>query len=136
MNQVKSVRTTAFVRAWGYDGAAPATSQAEQRLWDLLDRYHDVQDVNAVTELEVTRTALGEEKPFNELTPEQAQRVAAHLLVRIALYTHFHELVPEPAPDFAGEVAWLHRDRRLLNRVIARAGWDTAEYFLPAHPRA
>ncbi len=135
MNQVKSVRTTAFVRAWGYDGSQPATSQAEQRLGELLDRYHDVQEHNVVTELDVTRAALGQEKPFNELRPQEAQQVAAHLLVRIALYTHFPDLVPDPAPDFAGEVAWLHRDRRLLNRVIARAGWDTAEYFLPAHPK-
>jgi|SRR5579875_270598 len=135
MNQVKSVRTTAFVRAWGYDESEPTTSQAEERLWALLDRYHEVQDHNTVTELDVTRAALGEEKPFNELTPSQAHRVAAHLLVRIALYTHFPELVPDPAPDFDGEIRWLNRDRRLLNRVIARAGWDTAEYFLPAHPR-
>jgi hypothetical protein len=60
--------------------------------------------------------------------------VAAHLNVRIALHTHFRALLPDPPPDFAHEVEWLNRDRRLLDRVIARAGWDTAEYFLPPHP--
>jgi hypothetical protein len=134
MNQVKSVRTTAYLRAWGYDNSGAATAQADRRLQDLLDRYHEVQDRNVVTELDVTRVALGTEKPFGELTPSEANRVAAHLLVRIALYTHFRDRLPDPPPDFAGEVDWLHEDRRLLDRVISRAGWDTAEYFMPPHP--
>ena len=134
MNLVKSVRTTAYLRSWGYADARPITAQQEQKLQALLDRYHEVQDVNQVTELMVDGAVLGKPVPFGELSVNEANQVSSHLLMRLALYTHFRDRLPNPAPDFAGEVAWLAADRRLMDRVISRAGWDVAEYFMPAHP--
>ncbi|PSR20754.1 MAG: hypothetical protein C7B45_13490 [Sulfobacillus acidophilus] len=123
-----------FLRSWGYLPDRPITPNQEHRLNELVDQYHAVQNHNFVDELEITEAILGQDKPFSELTVDQANHVAAHLNVRIALHTHFRDLLPDPPPDFAHEVEWLNRDRRLLDRVIARAGWDTAEYFLPPHP--
>jgi hypothetical protein len=134
MNLVKSVRTTTYIRSWGYAAERPLTPLQEQKLASLLDRYHEVQDHNLVTELEVDQAVLGRAVPFSQLTVAEANQVASHLLVRIALHTHFRNRLPDPAPDFAGEVAWLSEDRELADRVISRAGWDTAEYFMPAHP--
>jgi PHD/YefM family antitoxin component YafN of YafNO toxin-antitoxin module len=133
INRVNSVRSSAYIRSWGYEDQ-PLTAQQEQKLEDLLDRYHAVQQANVVTEEEVTAAVLGTAKAFSELTVAEANRVAAHLLVRIALHTHFADRLPKPPPPFGEEVAWLSRDRRLMERVISRAGWDTAEYFMPAHP--
>ena len=134
MHEVKSSRRTTFVRSWGYDQERRLTSQQEQHLDDLLDRYHDVQEGNVVTELDVTGAIVGSAVPFSALTVEQANKVASHLLVRVALHTHFAKDVPDPAPSFGEETSFLHGNRNLCDRVISRAGWDTAEYFLPAHP--
>jgi hypothetical protein len=134
MHQVPSSRRTTFVRSWGYEADRPLTPLQEQKLADLLERYHDVQTHNAVTELEVTEAVLGDARPFSRLTVAEANKVAAHLLVRIALHTHFADRLPAEPLDFAGEATWLHEHRLLADRVISRAGWDTAEYFLPAHP--
>ena len=136
MNLVKSVRTTAYLRSWGYAVARPITAQQEQKLQALLDRYHEVQVANRVTELMVDDAVLGKSVPFGELSVSEANQVSSHLLVRLALHTHFRDSLPEPPPDFAGEVSWLADDRLLMDRVISRAGWDVAEYFLPAHPTA
>ncbi len=134
MNLVKSVRTTAYLRSWGYADARPITAQQEQKLQELLDRYHEVQDANQVTELMVDDAVLGKSVPFGELSVNEANQVSSHLLVRIALHTHFRDRLPDPPPDFAREVSWLAADRLLMDRVISRAGWDVAEYFMPAHP--
>ncbi|NMP21779.1 hypothetical protein [Sulfobacillus harzensis] len=123
-----------FLRSWGYAPNRPITPNQEHRLNELVDQYHAVQTDNFVDELDITEAVLGESRPFSELTVEQANKVAAHLNVRIALHTHFKDHLPDPAPDFAHEVEWLNQDRRLLDRVIARAGWDTGEYFLSPHP--
>ncbi len=123
-----------FLRSWGYAKQRSVTSYQEQRLNELVERYHQVQHKNFVDELDVTLAILGKELPFSELTVDEANRVAAHLNVRIALYTYFQSYLRDPAPEFAAETHWLEKDRQLLNRVIARAGWDTGEYFLPAHP--
>jgi hypothetical protein len=123
-----------FLRSWGYAPDRPLTPNQEHRLNELVDRYHEVQTVNFVDELDVTEAVLGVARPFSELTVDEANRVAAHLNVRISLHTYFREYLPQPAPDFAHELDFLYQDRQLLNRVIARAGWDTAEYFLSPHP--
>ncbi len=123
-----------FLRSWGYAPNRPIMPNQEHRLNELVDQYHAVQTHNFVDELDITEAILGEMKPFSEITVEQANRVAAHLNVRIALHTHFKDYLPDPAPDFAHEVEWLNKDRGLLDRVIARAGWDVGEYFLPPHP--
>lgn len=133
INIVKSVRSTTYLRSWGYDQKS-LTAHQEQQLQDLLDRYHEVQKANVVTEQDVTASVLGDAKPFSLLSVTEANRVASHLLIRIALNTYFADRLPAPHPDFEGEVAWLHNDRQLLDRVISRAGWDTAEYFMPSHP--
>jgi hypothetical protein len=134
MHEVPSSRRTTYVRSWGYDDDRPLTPQQEDKLADLLDRYHAVQTRNVVTELDVTDAVLGRAKPFSRLTVAEANKVAAHLLVRIALHTHFAEELPEEPLSFAEEGTWLMGRRLLADRVISRAGWDTAEYFLPAHP--
>ncbi len=134
MNRVKSVRTTAYIRSWGYDAHRPITTQQEQKLQTLLDRYHEVQDHNVVTELMVDAAVLGKSIPFSELTVAEANQVSSRLVVRIALHTHFQDRLPNPPPDFADEVSWLASDRVLTERVISRAGWDTAEYFMPVYP--
>ncbi len=123
-----------FLRSWGYAKQRAITSYQEQRLNELVDRYHQVQTKNFVDELDVTRVILGKEVPFSELTVAEANRIAAHLNVRIALHTYFKTVMPEPLPPFETETLWLETDRQLLNRVIARAGWDTGEYFLSPHP--
>lgn len=123
-----------FIRSWGYADNRPITPNQEHRLNNLVDRYHAVQTHNFVDELDITQAILGSAIPLSELTVENANRVAAHLNVRIALHTHFHEYLPSPPPDFAHETQWLNSDRELLNRVIARAGWDVGEYFLSPHP--
>ncbi len=123
-----------FLRSWGYAPNRPITPNQEHRLNELVDQYHVVQSQNFVDELDITEAILGEGLPFSELTVQQANRVAANLNVRIALHTHFQDRLPTPVPDFAHEVEWLNEDRGLLDRVIARAGWDTGEYFLSAHP--
>lgn len=123
-----------FNRSWGYAQKRTLTPLQEQRLNERLDRYHEVQQRNFVDELDVTEAILGNPIPFSELTVEQANRVAAHLAVRIALYTFFADTLPPTQPDFAHELDHLNRDRTLMHRVIARAGWDTGEYFLPPHP--
>jgi hypothetical protein len=134
MHEVKSSRRTAFVRSWGYDQDRRLTPQQEQSLEELLERYHAVQEANVVTELDVTAAVVGQAVPFSALSVDQANKVAAHLLVRIALHSHFAAALPDPAPSFAEETTFLHANRELCDRVISRAGWDTAEYFLPAHP--
>lgn len=123
-----------FLRSWGYAADRPLTPNQEHRLNELVDRYHAVQSVNFVDELDITEAVLGTAKPFSELTVSEANRVAAHLNVRIALHTHFRDNMPSPPPDFAHETVWLEQDRALQNRVLARAGWDVAEYFLSPHP--
>jgi hypothetical protein len=123
-----------FLRSWGYAPDRPITPNQEHRLNELVDQYHAVQSENFVDELDITLAVLGTEKPFSELTVDEANRVAAHINVRISLHTHFHQALPDPVPDFAHEVEWLNQNRQLLDRVIARAGWDTGEYFLPSHP--
>ncbi|HBQ94014.1 MAG: hypothetical protein M1294_07920 [Firmicutes bacterium] len=123
-----------FLRSWGYAKDRPLTSYQEQRLNDLLDQYHEVQHKNFVDELDVTEAVIGRAVPFSELTVEEANKIAAHLNVRIALHTHFRDTLPSPPPSFAEETKWLNADRTLLDRVIARAGWDTGEYFLSPHP--
>lgn len=123
-----------FLRSWGYAPNRPITPNQEHRLNELVDQYHAVQSQNFVDELDITEAILGRGKPFSEMTVDEANRVAAHINVRIALHTHFHDHLPDPAPDFLHEVQWLNQDRHLLDRVIARAGWDTGEYFLSAHP--
>ncbi|WP_053960942.1 hypothetical protein [Sulfobacillus thermosulfidooxidans] len=124
----------AFLRSWGYAKDRPLTSYQEQRLNELLDKYHEVQHENFVDELDVTQALIGRAIPFSELTVQEANKIAAHLNVRIALHTYFSEYLPSPPPDFAQETEWLNSDRPLLNRVIARAGWDTGEYFLSPYP--
>ncbi|MCY0881561.1 MAG: hypothetical protein OWS74_06155 [Firmicutes bacterium] len=121
-----------FLRSWGYAIDQPITSYAEQRLNDLLETYHRVQTKNVVDELDVTAAILGKSLSFSELTIPQAQRIGAHLSVRIALYTHFAQCLPPEPLSFNEEISWLTSNRSLLERVLARAGWDTAEYFLPA----
>lgn len=123
-----------FLRSWGYAPDRPITQNQEHRMNELVDQYHAVQSKNFVDELDITAAVLGQEKPFSELSVDQANKVAAHLNVRISLHTHFREFLPDPAPDFAHEVEWLDQDRHLLDRVIARAGWDTGEYFMSSHP--
>ena len=123
-----------FLRSWGYAKNRPLTSYQEQRLNELLDHYHDVQHTNFVDELDVTEAVIQRAIPFSELTVEEASKIAAHLNVRIALHTYFHDQLPSPPPGFAEETQWLDADRTLQNRVIARAGWDTGEYFLSPHP--
>lgn len=123
-----------FLRSWGYAPDRPITPNQEHRLNELIDQYHAVQNHNFVDELDITAAVLGQEKPLSELTVDEANKVAAHLNVRISLHTHFKEELPDPAPDFAHEVQWLNDNRQLLDRVIARAGWDTGEYFLSPHP--
>lgn len=123
-----------FLRSWGYAPGRPITPNQEHRLNELVDQYHEVQTVNFVDELDITEAVLGVSKPFSELTVDEANRVAAHLNVRISLHTHFKDRLPDPPPDFATEVKWLNTDRRLLDRVIARAGWDVGEYFMSPHP--
>ena len=123
-----------FLRSWGYAPDRPITQNQEHRLNELVDQYHAVQTQNFVDELDITEAILEKGKPFSEMTVEEANRVAAHINVRIALHTYFRDTLPNPAPDFAHEVEWLNQDRHLLDRVIARAGWDTGEYFLSPHP--
>ncbi len=123
-----------FLRSWGYAQDRPITSYQEQRLNELVDRYHAVQTVNFVDELDVTKAILGREVPFSQLNVGEANRVAAHLNVRIALYTYFESSLPPKKLAFDHETDWLTADRPLLNRVIARAGWDTGEYFMSPHP--
>ena len=123
-----------FLRSWGYANERPITSYQEQRLNELVDRYHAVQKINFVDELDVTRCILGKELPFSELNVAEANRVAAELNVRVALYTHFKTHLPKKPLPFDQETDWLSADRPLLNRVIARAGWDTGEYFMSPHP--
>lgn len=123
-----------FLRSWGYANERPITSYQEQRLNELVDRYHAVQKINFVDELDVTRCILGKEVPFSELNVAEANRVAAQLNVRIALYTHFKAHLPKKPLAFDQETDWLIADRPLLNRVISRAGWDTGEYFMSPHP--
>lgn len=123
-----------FNRSWGYAERRTLTPLQEHRLSERLDRYHEVQHHNFVDELDVTTAILGKSVPFSELTVDQANRVAAQLNVRIALYTYFSQYVPANPADFEHEVDALAADRQLLHRVIARAGWDTGEYFLPPHP--
>ncbi|MDA8193443.1 MAG: hypothetical protein M0Z53_05545 [Thermaerobacter sp.] len=123
-----------FLRSWGYADNRPLTPHQEHRLNDLVDRYHRAQSQNFVDELDITEAVLGQSRAFSTLTVAEANRVAAHLNVRIALHTFFRADLPTPAPAFAGETEWLDQNRALLNRVIARAGWDVAEYFLPPHP--
>lgn len=123
-----------FLRSWGYANDRPITSYQEQRLNELVDRYHAVQKVNFVDELDVTQAVLGREVPFSELNVAEANRVAAHLNVRVALYTYFQSNLPSTPLAFDRETDWLTADRPLLNRVIARAGWDTGEYFMSPHP--
>lgn len=123
-----------FLRSWGYAEKRPITPNQEHRLNELVDRYHEVQTQNFVDELDITETVLNRGLPFSELTVEQANRVAAHLSVRISLYTHFKDHLSEPAPNFAHETDFLQSDRVLLDRVVARAGWDTGEYFFSSHP--
>jgi hypothetical protein len=134
MHEVPSSRRTAYIRSWGYEADRPLTPLQEQKLQELLDRYHAVQSHNVVTELEATEAILGQPVPFSRLTVAQANKVAAHLQVRIALHTHFQDRLPETPLSFAEEATWLYEHRLLADRVISRAGWDTAEYFLPAHP--
>lgn len=134
MHRVKSSRSTTFVRSWGYENNRELTPQQEQMLSDLLDRYEEVQSHNLVTETEVCQAVLGAEKPFSQLCVNEANRVASHLLVRIALHTYFKDQLPEDPPGFAEETQFLHNNRALMDRVISRAGWDTAEYFMSAHP--
>lgn len=123
-----------FLRSWGYAPDRPITQNQEHRLNELVDQYHAVQTQNFVDELDITESILGKSKPFSEMSVDEANRVAAHINVRIALHTHFQDSLPNPAPDFSHEIEWLNQDRRLLERVIARAGWDTGEYFLSPHP--
>ncbi len=123
-----------FLRSWGYAPDRPITQNQEHRLNELVDQYHAVQTHNFVDELDITEAILGQGKPFSEMSVDEANRVAAHINVRIALHTHFQDSLPSPAPDFSHETEWLNQDRRLLDRVIARAGWDTGEYFLSPHP--
>jgi len=123
-----------FLRSWGYAPDRPITPNQEHRLNELVDQYHAVQSHNFVDELDITEAILGKSLPLSELTADQANRVAAHINVRIALHTHFQQYLPHPEPDFAHETDWLNDDRGLLDRVIARAGWDTGEYFLSPHP--
>ena len=89
-----------FLRSWGYAKQRAITSYQEQRLNELVDRYHQVQTKNFVDELDVTRVILGKEVPFSELTVAEANRIAAHLNVRIALHTYFKTVMPEPLPPF------------------------------------
>lgn len=124
----------AHIRSWGYAPSHPVTGNQERRLIQLLDRYHAVQSSHLVDELDVVDAILGEARPFSTLSVPEANRVAAHLNVRIALYTYFRDALPAPLPDFAQQVDFLQQDRDLLDRVIARAGWDVGEYFFPAHP--
>jgi hypothetical protein len=126
--------TLAFLRSWGYAPDRPLTSYQEQHLNALVDRYHRVQHENFVDELDITSAVIGKKIPFSELTVPEANKVAAHLNVRNALHTYFAAELPSPAPSFAEETQWLHANRVLLDRVIARAGWDTGEYFLSPHP--
>ncbi|MBX5466453.1 MAG: hypothetical protein K6U14_03015 [Firmicutes bacterium] len=121
-------------RSWGYGHQRRLTPTQEKLLNERLDRYHQVQQHNFVDELEVTEAILGRPVPFSELTVEEANRVAAHLNVRIALHTYFRSALPNPPGDFRHELDPILQNRRLLDRVIARAGWDTAEYFLSPHP--
>lgn len=124
----------AFLRSWGYAKDRPLTSYQEQHLNGLVDRYHEVQHQNFIDELDITEAIIGRKIPFSELNVAEANKVAAHLNVRIALHTYFAQELPSPAPSFAEETQWLNQDRPFLNRVIARAGWDTGEYFLSPHP--
>lgn len=124
----------AFHRSWGYAPGRPITPHQEHRLNELVEDYHRVQAHNFVDELDVTEAVLGKAVPFGELTVEEANRVASQLSVRIMLYTHFQPDLPEEPKDFAHELDPLYRNRRLMDRVIARAGWDTADYFLSPHP--
>ena len=123
-----------FRRSWGYAVGRTLTSNQEQGLNRLLEQYHRVQSHNFVDELDVTQAVLSKAVPFSELTVEEANRVNAHLVVRVMLHTYFAEALPEEAKDFDHEVDLLHSDRRLADRVVARAGWDTAEYFFSPHP--
>ncbi len=124
----------AFLRSWGYAADRPLTSYQEQHLNDLVDRYHQVQHENFVDELDITAAVMGKKVPFSELTVSEANKIAAHLNVRNALHTYFAAELPSPPPTFADETQWLNANRVLLDRVIARAGWDTGEYFLSPHP--
>lgn len=123
-----------FLRSWGYAPNRPITPNQEHRLNELVDQYHAVQSQNFVDELDITEVVLGDGRPFSELTVSEANKVAAHLNVRISLHTHFQDRLPSPAPAFGDEIEWLNQDRLLLDRVIARAGWDAGEYFLSPHP--
>ena len=123
-----------FLRSWGYASDRPITPNQEHRLNELVDQYHAVQSTNFVDELDITKAILSKDCPFSVLTVEEANRVAAHLNVRIALHTYFREALPDPTPDFPHETEWLNANRQLLDRVIARAGWDVGEYFLSPHP--
>lgn len=123
-----------FRRSWGYAQGRTLTSNQEQNLNRLLERYHVVQAHNFVDELDVTQAIFGEARPFSELSVEEANQVNAHLEVRIMLYTYFSAAMPAEPQDFAHETDLLQTDRRLVERVIARAGWDTGEYFFSPHP--
>ncbi len=123
-----------FRRSWGYAQGRTLTSNQEQNLNRLLDKYHTVQDHNFVDELDVTQVVLGRTVPFSELTVEEANHVNAHLEVRIMLHTYFKDVLPQEPQDFAHEADLLYHDRRLVERVVARAGWDTGEYFFSPHP--
>lgn len=126
----------AYLRSWGYETDRSITAHQENRLNELVDLYHSVQSHNYVDELDITESTVNKSNPFSELTVEEANRVAAHLNVRIALYTHFTAELPKEPMSFPQEVAWLTEtpQRLLLERVVARAGWDTGEFFFPAHP--
>jgi hypothetical protein len=123
-----------FRRSWGYAEGRALTSNQEQSLNHLLEKYHAVQSHNFVDELDVTEAVLHKSVPFSELTVEEANHVHAHLEVRIMLHTYFADSLPEEPQDFAHEADLLYHDRRLVERVVARAGWDTGEYFFSPHP--
>ncbi len=124
-----------YRRSWGYAPGRSLTYHQEQTLNHRLEKYHNVQHVNFVDELEVTQAILSRAVPFSELTVEEANRINAHLDVRIVLHTYFADLMPDPPADFAHEIDVLWTNRRVTNRVVARAGWDTAEYFFSPHPK-
>jgi len=123
-----------FRRSWGYAEGRTLTSNQEQTLNHLLEKYHTVQTHNFVDELDVTQAVLHRAIPFSELTVEEANHVSAHLEVRIMLHTYFADALPEEPLDFAHETDLLQHDRMLVERVIARAGWDVGEYFFSPHP--
>ncbi|CAB1128225.1 conserved protein of unknown function [Candidatus Hydrogenisulfobacillus filiaventi] len=119
-----------YLRSFGYAPYPPLSAGQAAALTRLLERYRRLRG-EPVPETEVTAAVLGRPKTLGELNADEADRVAAHLVVHNLVYSTFPQALPQTPAPFARELDGLLADRELLERVIAAAGWDTGREFLP-----